>query len=169
MFHASRLHGGSVREASLVPLADSVRISEAPISVVAPSDLLETPMHAHREWNSEGTITVEYRDGVMVALLAGDHDLSTANWLFNVLTEHAGAKGVVVGLDEATFIDSHIIRSLYLARSELQKSDTPLVIQSTTHAVVHRVLEISGLRNALPSADTLADAINTIQQLRSSA
>jgi len=124
-------------------------------------------MHAQGDWNSPATIDVEYRDGVMVALLAGEHDLSTASWLFNVLTDHAGAKGVIVGLDDATFIDSHIIRSLYLARSELQKSDTQLVIQSSTHAVVHRVLEICGLRTALPSADTLEDAFNTIQQLSS--
>jgi anti-anti-sigma factor len=125
-------------------------------------------MHTSRDWSSQGTITVEYQDAVVVALLVGEHDLSTAGSLLDVLTDQAGMKGVVVGLDEATFIDSHIISSLYLAHAELQKSDRQLVIQSSTHAVVHRVLEITGLRTALPSADTLDDAINTIQQLGSS-
>jgi anti-anti-sigma factor len=124
-------------------------------------------MHTPDDSASQPTITVDYQDGVAVALVVGEHDLSTGSWLLDLLTKQAGAEGVVVGLDDATFIDSHIIHSLYLAHSELQKSDTPLVIQSSTHAIVHRVLEITGLRTALPSADTLEHAIETIQRLSS--
>jgi anti-anti-sigma factor len=148
---------------------DAVRISEEPTSVAAPSDLLETPpMHTPHDPSPQATITVEAHDGVTVALLAGEHDLSTASWLLDVLTDQAGTKGVVVGLDGATFIDSHIIRSLYLAHSELERSGTQLVIQSRTHAIVARVLEITGLSTALPSAETLEDAIATLRHDRSS-
>jgi len=115
----------------------------------------------------EPTIAVDYQGRVTVALLVGEHDVSTANRLFDLLADQAGQEGVVVGLDDATFIDSHIVRSLYLAHSQLQKSDTPLVIQSGTHATVARVLEITGLCTTLPSADTLEHAIDTIQQLSS--
>jgi anti-anti-sigma factor len=115
----------------------------------------------------EATIAVEKQGLITVALLVGEHDVSTANRLFDLLADQAGQEGVVVGLDDATFIDSHIVRSLYLAHSQLQKSDTPLVIQSSTHATVARVLEITGLCTTLPSADTLEHAIDTIRQLSS--
>jgi len=118
---------------------------------------------------SQPTISVDYQGSVTVARLVGEHDLSTASWLFDLLAAQARQDGVVVGLDDPTFIDSHIVRSLYLAHSQLRKSDTHLVIQSTTHAIVARVLELTGLRSALPAAETLEDAINQIRHLTSSA
>ena len=117
---------------------------------------------------SEPTISVDYQGSVTVARLVGEHDLSTSSCLFDLLTAQAGQDGVVVGLDEATFIDSHIVRSLFLAHSQLRKSDTHLVIQSTPHAIVARVLELTGLRAALPAAETLEDALNQIRHLTSS-
>ena len=92
--------------------------------------------------------------------LLGDHDMATANELFTTIHKSAcRSRGVVVALDETTFIDSHVVRTLFLAEGELIRQGGGLVIQASPESVVGRVLEISGIREHVRCADTLNEAV----------
>lgn len=107
-----------------------------------------------------GTIIVGRRGGVSVLTLLGDHDMATANELFTTIHKSAcRSRGVVVALDETTFIDSHVVRTLFLAEGELIRQGAGLVIQASPESVVGRVLEISGIREHVRCADTLNEAV----------
>jgi len=111
-----------------------------------------------------GTIIVDYRDGVVVLTLVGEHDLTTADELRTMLveqTEHD--RGVVVNLAEVEFIDSSIIHVLYSADLVMLNFGRRLVFHVSGHSPVRHLLEIAGI-DTLRCCDSMDEAVELAAQ-----
>jgi anti-anti-sigma factor len=121
------------------------------------------PVHGGRGQDGKvdsGTITVSHQDGVTVLALIGEHDLSRADQLSVMISEHAElGRGVVVVLSEADFIDSGIIRELFAGDQLMIAHGRRLVVQSDPASTLENVLAISGVRAQLLCSDTLDEAV----------
>jgi anti-anti-sigma factor len=96
---------------------------------------------------------------VALIRLLGEHDMSTGADLGEALNQHiAAGDGVVVSLMEAEFIDSTVVRELYRGQNALGKQGRRLVLHVATASIVQRLLEISGLKAALPCTGSLDEA-----------
>lgn len=114
-----------------------------------------------------GRIETSELDGsIELVGLVGEHDLSTAPDLSRAFERaRENGRAVVVDLSNATFLDSSIIAAFV----EYGKPDGPsgapafaLWVPPGLDASVRRVLELTGLADYIPSADTLDQAIEAV-------
>ncbi len=110
---------------------------------------------------SVGEIELEQGERLLVVVLRGEHDLSTAEALQAEL-EQARAAGlpVVVDLSGASFIDSAVLGVL-IGEHDRARADgvaLALVVGSAAGHSVRRIVELTGLDAVLPVAETRADA-----------
>jgi anti-sigma B factor antagonist len=106
--------------------------------------------------------------GVAVITFSGEHDLNTVPALKSRLDnaiEHGGL--VVVDLSGATFIDSSILGAVLDARREAAERDVgfEIALSNGAHSV-ERVLEVTGLRSALPVHSSRDDALQAARSSR---
>jgi anti-anti-sigma factor len=107
-----------------------------------------------------GQVGVQRHGDVAVLRLLGEHDLSTVESVRRAIAGQVEAgEGVVVSLVETRFLDAAIVRALRDGDAELQPRDRRLVVHVATENVVRRVLEITGLTEALPTTGSLEDAL----------
>jgi len=107
----------------------------------------------------KGTFEVRRQAGVALIRLVGEHDMATVVDLREEIDGHVAARdGVVVSLMEAEFIDSAVVRELYRSDKALRKQGRRLVLHVATASIVQRLLEVSGLRAALPCTGSLDEA-----------
>jgi anti-sigma B factor antagonist len=99
--------------------------------------------------------------GVAVITLSGEHDLNTAPALRTRLAnaiEHGDP--VIVDLSGAAFIDSSILGAVLDARRQAEERGVGFAIALSNGAQpVERVLEVTGLRAALPVHSSREDAL----------
>jgi anti-anti-sigma regulatory factor len=76
-------------------------------------------------------------------------------------------EGVVVSLVETQFLDAAIVRALCEGDNQLQPQGRRLVVHVATENVVRRVLEVTGLTEALPTTASLQDALAGARQRKS--
>jgi anti-anti-sigma factor len=109
-----------------------------------------------------GTIETEVHGDVTVVGLVGEHDVTNAATLQRQLGALSGAGstgGLVVSLMPTTFLDSSVVHTLFLADGQLRKRDRRLVLHVATASIVRRVLEVSGLAEAVACTGSLEAAI----------
>jgi anti-sigma B factor antagonist len=109
-----------------------------------------------------GRVELERQDdGLCVVRLLGEHDLNTAARLREQLGVALGERhGVVVDLSGATFIDSSILGAILEARQRSTETGTGFAIAGGGGPPVERVLEITGLKEALPVRPNSQEAID---------
>jgi anti-sigma B factor antagonist len=98
-----------------------------------------------------GEIAFERTDaGIAVLTITGEHDLSTAPGLGRRLRKlTADSSPIVIDLSQATFIDSSILGAILDARR--RAGATRFAVANAGRAeAVRRVLEVTGLKAALP-------------------
>ena len=107
-----------------------------------------------------GRITVDDRDGVGVVALVGEHDLSTAADVGDALGGLRAA-GLVVDLNQTTFLDSSILGVLLAAARDAEQRQAPfaVVIADDPASPPRRIFNLTGLISALPVATDLDAAI----------
>jgi anti-anti-sigma factor len=105
-----------------------------------------------------GEIVVEQVDGAVVIRLVGEHDLSTEPDLSRLLAQRV-TEGVVLSLAETTFIDSTMMRVFYQGDTMRIRHGRRLVLHTSPKSNVNRLLEISGLSDALACCERIEDAI----------
>jgi anti-anti-sigma factor len=116
------------------------------------------------EPNRENRSTTEARwlaPGVMLVVLAGEHDLGTAEELDATLGRALeSCSRLVVDLGAAEFIDSSTIRVLCVAkeRADRQGCRFSLVLGETA-PVVENALHLSGVLPILNRVDTVGQAL----------
>ena len=111
-----------------------------------------------------GEISVERGDsGVVVVSLTGEHDLSTAPALRELLeAEFEQSTPIVVNLSRAEFIDSSIIGVMLDMHRRAEEAGLGFATALEDGAPpVRRVLEITGLDENLPIRDSEREAIET--------
>ena len=108
----------------------------------------------------DADVIVGYRDGVVVLTLVGEHDLSTANRLVALITDHASrGRSVVVVLSQVEFIDSAIVTALFNGERQMLAYGRRLVLELSIDSPISRLLEMSGLRTRLICTNTLGHAV----------
>jgi anti-anti-sigma factor len=107
------------------------------------------------------------RPDVAQVVLAGEHDLSTADRLSAVLTKTLDeCSHLIVDLSTTEFIDSTTIRVLIATKSSADTGERRFSLLLGTTPVVERALEIAGVLTALNRVDTL-DEIPSTRSTRS--
>lgn len=101
---------------------------------------------------------------VGVVSLLGEHDLATQAELEDAVAAVLETDAdVVVDLSEAEFIDSSTIHSLERARQLAAERGKRVTVQtSTQHAIVERVLELTGALAAWPVYRTRDEAVEAL-------
>ena len=93
-------------------------------------------------------------------MLAGEHDLSTAAELRNLLAQLvAESRVVVVDLSEARFADSMTLNVLVQAKAAADAGDCRFRVQMGPDALLHRLFEVAGLINAMEVVATREQAL----------
>lgn len=109
-----------------------------------------------------GEIALEPTDaGVAVVKITGEHDLSTAPGLGSRLKRLiADRSPVVIDLSPATFIDSSILGVILDAKRRAGAASLGFaVVNAGEGEAVRRVLEVTGLRTALPVHEAREEAL----------
>ena len=92
-------------------------------------------------------------------VVAGDHDISTIPILAAASTEAVElSHQVIVDLEEATFVDSAVIHWLLTTRERVERRGGSMAIVAPPGSVSRHVLEVLGLADRLPLADSLVGA-----------
>ncbi len=116
-----------------------------------------------------GEIALDHIEpGVAVITFSGEHDLNTAPVLRKRLAR-ALEQGdrVVVDLSGAAFVDSSILGAVLDARREAGERGVGFAIAISNGArPVERVLDVTGLRSALPVHSSREDAVTAARSGR---
>ncbi len=109
---------------------------------------------------TEFEVTTEQRNGARVVRVSGEVDISTHERLGEHLVNEADAGDfVVVDLSSCTFIDSSGIRALLLGHKASQNSGRFAIV--ATSPQVARVLELTGVDDAISLYETVEDALKS--------
>jgi anti-anti-sigma factor len=110
-----------------------------------------------------GTLNVVRRDGVCVATLSGEIDLSNRDPVAQRLQEAVDEDlHLVVDLETLRYLDSSGIRMLFELQGLLAARGRSLRLVATPELVVWRVLVLTGLTAAVPSHPTVRDAVEAL-------
>jgi anti-anti-sigma factor len=92
-------------------------------------------------------------------VVAGDHDISTIPILAAASAEAVElSPQVIVDLEGATFVDSAVIHWLLTIREHVERRGGSTAIVAPPGSVSRHVLEVLGLADRLPLADSLVGA-----------
>jgi anti-sigma B factor antagonist len=106
------------------------------------------------------TVEVARRDGVRVATLAGEIDLSNATSIGQRLIAASGGDPLVVDLSPLEYVDSAGIAMFYDIARRLGEDRVRLVV--TPAAIVRRTLTVAGVDTSLPMEATIEAAVTGI-------
>ncbi|MDQ7827381.1 MAG: STAS domain-containing protein [Armatimonadota bacterium] len=110
---------------------------------------------------AQGEFGVEHERGVPVVQVSGEVDLTNAHELEAALDRAARAEygAVVVSLVQAVYFDSKGVRALLRAADRLATMRQRLLVVAPSGSVLRRILEIAGAPEALPTFDSLEEAL----------
>ena len=114
-----------------------------------------------------GSLTTERHDGVSVARLSGDVDISRAAAIRAELLRLLSNLdfGLVVDLREVTYLDSAGVNLLFEVAERLASRQQTLVAVVPDTALIQRVLTLVNIRSAMETHATLEDAVAAIRAL----
>ena len=99
--------------------------------------------------------------GQAVVVLEGEHDLSTAEELRELLARLVTDNGVVVvDLSAARFADSMTLNVLVRAKAAADAANCTFRVQMGPDALLHRLFEVAGLIEAMDVVATRDEALN---------
>jgi anti-anti-sigma factor len=109
-------------------------------------------------------VALEHRDGVMVATISGEIDVSSVDRIAASLTDLSNlAMGLVVDLRPVDYLDSSGISVLYDLALRLRRRSQMLVIVCPQGSPPRRILELTGLDSQAVVVDELEPAMETIR------
>jgi len=109
----------------------------------------------------EGAVAVEVRDGVVVARVSGDIDVTNVDGFATALRAHLGhaTRAMLVDLSGARYLDSSGLRALFEAAATLMGDGRHLTFVVPPGHPLRRLLEISGAEGIGRFADSVDDAL----------
>ena len=107
------------------------------------------------------SVTFEERDGVQVAFVRGEVDISNADGLALELESSVPnrVESLVVDLSETTHLDSAGLRLLYGLKTALEARGQRLALVVPADALIRDVISITGLDAAVAVYPVLEDAV----------
>lgn len=109
------------------------------------------------------SLEVTELDGFKVVSLAGELDMMTVPALVSALAA-ARRSRVIVDLSGLEFMDSSGVRALIDAQTPALSDGGSLVLVVRPESVPGRVVELTGLAEVIPIAETLAAAFRELRQ-----
>ena len=111
---------------------------------------------------SEGRVSFEPKEHVLVARMAGEIDLSNAEQLGIEIAEatRPDAQRVVLDLTDVEHIDSYGIFVIHGLRQRLREHQTTLVLVIPRDGRIHRAMELVGIHAFMPVTEALEDALH---------
>ena len=126
----------------------------------APPGTLRYAARALTEPPAEFEVTTEQRNGARIVRVSGEVDISTHERLGEQLVSEAGAGDfVVVDLSSCNFLDSSGIRALLLGQKAAESSGSGRFAIVASSPQVARVLELTGVDDAISLYDSVDDAL----------
>jgi len=113
-----------------------------------------------------GSLTVEEHDGVQVARLEGEVDLSNAAELLERLLAAIPNRshGVILDLSATSYLDSAGLRLVFEARRALSQRRQTLRVVAPPNTFVADVLRATRLAETVPIDGSLADALTAVSR-----
>ncbi len=113
------------------------------------------------------SVDVEHHDGIPVARLAGEVDLTRAPGIRIALLRAVTNQdhGLVLDLRETTYLDSAGVNIIFELAERLSARQQRLAAVVPDRAIIERVLTLVNLRSILESHRTLEEAIDSIRGL----
>jgi anti-anti-sigma factor len=111
-----------------------------------------------------GAFAVEPRPapaGIWLVELSGELDIAATSEVRNCVDTAAGARGLVLDLSGAAFVDSSMLKELLRASAELARADTRLVLAAITPAV-RRLFELTRTTELFTIVDDRAKAFELL-------
>jgi anti-sigma B factor antagonist len=110
----------------------------------------------------------EWHDEVPVARLHGEVDASNVKEIGDRLRSLLSNRSVamVVDLSQTTYLDSAGINLLFSLGEEMRGRQQRLALVVAGGSPISRMIELTGLDQALPIRDTLADALSDVGEER---
>jgi len=110
-----------------------------------------------------GSSSVVVRDGICIATLSGEIDLSNRDSVARQL-EGAVDDGfhLVVDLEPLRYLDSAGIRMLFELQGRLVERGRTLRLVATPQLVIWRVLTLTGLAATVPSYPSVTEAVRAV-------
>jgi anti-anti-sigma factor len=113
-----------------------------------------------------GGLLTDERDGVVIARLVGEIDLSNAREVGSDLTARVSneALGVVVDLSQTTYLDSSGIQLMFELAERLERRQQRLGVAVPEDAPIRRVLKVVSLDAAVPVVTTVDEAVAKLRE-----
>lgn len=113
-----------------------------------------------------GTVRVHSIDGVPVAELIGEVDISNAAEIGRALAAAVTneAVGLVVDLSTTTYLDSQGVHLLLNLAIQLRSRQQTLRVAIPERSLVQRILTLSRADHTIPSHSTVAEAVARIRE-----
>jgi anti-anti-sigma factor len=111
------------------------------------------------------SVDLEDRDGIVVARVAGELDLSNVADVRDALAQAApsDALGLVVDMTELRHIDSAGIRMLFDLRRQLLRRRQELALVVPPQARIRDVLQLLAIDETVPTLDDLDEAVEGVR------
>lgn len=110
-------------------------------------------------------LSFEVLDGVVVARLQGEIDMSNASDLGAAITARvpSDARGLVVDLTGVHYLDSAGIKALFELRERLMRRGQEIKLAFADDSPIATTLEYAGVQSTLGSAPTVQGAIADLE------
>jgi anti-anti-sigma factor len=111
-------------------------------------------------------VRTEDRDGVVVARIVGEVDLSNAARVESLLSRAVpnDAVGLVIDLSETTYLDSSGVSLVFQLAERLQTRQQLIRVAAPDDAPLRRVLRVVNLDSVVPMSSSAEDAVEEIRK-----
>lgn len=110
------------------------------------------------------TVTLSEDDGVMVAAVTGEVDISNVHTVGELLDQLPNqALGLVVDLRATSYLDSSGISLLHDLATRLDQRTQRLTIVCDERSLPHRVLTLTGVPSRIPVLDAVPAAVRSVR------
>lgn len=112
-----------------------------------------------------GHAEVEDRDGVVLARVIGEVDLSNVDDVEEKILSaiQPGTRGLVLDLMPTTYLDSTGIRMIFQIARRLQDRRHNLRLVATSDTLVHRVLAVTQMDDVVPIETSVSAAVAALE------
>lgn len=113
-----------------------------------------------------GRAEVEDRDGVVLARVIGEVDLSNVDEVESAIASaiRPDTRGLVLDLTPTTYLDSTGIRMIFQLARRLQDRRHVLRLVATGDTLVHRVLTVTQVQDVVPIDGSVDAAVAALER-----
>lgn len=103
--------------------------------------------------------------GISVVVVGGEVDIANVDQFKQFLTDAAASdRGpLVVSLEKATYLDSHMLEALVEASKRLRTNRRRLLVVAPKETAAGHIMRLTSIELAIETFETLDDALQSVQ------